>query len=101
MTEQAAIIALIILFFHATTWETHIFHGIRKYIPEEHKLAKPIYNCPICMTPWWGTLIYWLFFHIGFADWLLTVGAASGFGVISVVLIHAKDFFATNTKYDE
>lgn len=105
--ENALIIALIILFLHATTWDGHIFEGIRKYISEDSKISKPIYNCPICMTPWWGTVIYWLFFAGSYKvwstwqDWLLTVGAASGFGVISVILIHAKDFFSTNTKYIE
>ncbi len=98
---QAAIIALIIFFLHATTWDGHIFEGIRKLIDENSKISKPIYNCPICMTPWWGTVIYWLFFGWTFQDWLLTVGAASGFSVISVVLIHAKDFFSSNTKYEE
>lgn len=53
------------------------------------------------MTPWWGTLIYWIFFHVSFQDWLLTVGAAAGMSVISVVLIHAKDYYSTNTKYIE
>lgn len=56
------------------------------------------------MTPWWGTLIYWVFFGpIGppwfLADYVLTIGAASGFSVISVVIIHAKDYYSTNTKY--
>lgn len=101
MIEQAIIIALIVLFLHATTWDGHIFEGIRKLVDEDSKISKPIYNCPICMTPWWGTLIYWLFFNISLIDWLLTVGAASGFGVLSVILIHAKDFFSTNTKYIE
>lgn len=51
------------------------------------------------MTPWWGTLIYWVFFGTNLSDWLLTVGAAAGFSVISVVIIHAKDYYSTNTKY--
>lgn len=92
--ENSLIIALIILFLHATTWDGHIFSGIRKLIDEESTISKPIYNCPICMTPWWGTAIYWIFFNISVTDWLLTVGAAAGLSVISVVLIHAKDYFA-------
>jgi len=53
------------------------------------------------MTPWWGTLIYWLFFQVSLQDWILTVGAASGMSVISVILIHAKDYFSSNTKYEK
>ncbi len=94
MIENSLIIALIILFLHATTWDGHIFNGIRKLIDEDKKISKPIYNCPICMTPWWGTLIYGLFFHIGWLDWLLTIGAAAGISVIFVILIIAKEYFA-------
>ena len=43
------------------------------------------------MTPWWGTLIYWLFFNISWQDWLLTVGMASGLSVVSVVLLSIRD----------
>jgi hypothetical protein len=93
MIENSLVIALIIFFLHATTWDTHIFSGIRKLISEDSMISKPIYNCPICMTPWWGSLIYWLFFAHSFTDWLLTVGAAAGLSVISVILIYAKDYF--------
>lgn len=96
MIENSLIISLIILFLHSTTWDGHIFEKIRKWIKEDSKISKPIYNCPICMTPWWGTLIYWLFMHISFVDYLLTVGAASGLSVISVILIAAKDYFNKN-----
>jgi len=94
MIATALIISLIVLFLHATTWDGHIFEGIKKIIPPEGKLYKPIYGCPICMTPWWGTIIYMLFFDIGFKDWLLTIGAASGFSVLWVLIIDIKD----NTK---
>jgi hypothetical protein len=93
MIENSLIIALIILFLHATTWDGHIFQKVRKWISEDFNISKPIYNCPICMTPWWGTLIYLIFIHYSFSDYILTIGAASGLSVISVVLIAAKDYF--------
>lgn len=99
MIENSLIISLIILFLHATTWDGHIFAGIRKYIDEDSAISKPIYNCPICMTPWWGTLIYWIFYQNSIADWLLTVGAAAGFSVISVIMIIFKEYLAE--KKDE
>lgn len=68
-----------------------IFNGIKNLVSPERWIYKPIYGCPICMTPWWGTLIYWLFFHHSWQDWLLTVGTASGFSVVSVVLLSIRD----------
>lgn len=43
------------------------------------------------MCPWWGSLIYWIFFHNNIMDWLLTVGAASGFCVIGVVILAIRE----------
>ena len=91
MLQQAVVIALVIMFLNATTWEGMIFHGIRKLIDPEAAISKPIYNCPICMGPWWGTLIYILFFHESFKSYLLTVGAASGLCVIAVILLAIRE----------
>ena len=107
MLDTAVQIALIILAGHSFTWDGHIFNGIRKLISEDGKISKPIYNCPICMTPWWGTFFYWLVFD-GFNSeigttidiiriWFVTIGAATGFSVISVILIYAKDYFSART----
>jgi hypothetical protein len=94
MIATALIISLIVLFLHATTWDGHIFEGIKKVIKPVGKIYKPIYGCPICMTPWWGSIIYLLFFKVGFEHWLLTIGTASGFSVLWVLVIDIKD----NTK---
>ncbi|RCH55418.1 hypothetical protein DJ568_05865 [Mucilaginibacter hurinus] len=89
--EQAFIIALIVLFIHACTWKGMIFDGIKKIVEPKGHLYKPLYGCPICMTPYYGAVIYLLFFNVSFVNGLLTVAAASGFSVISVLLIDIKD----------
>ena len=91
MTEHALIIAMIVLFLHACSWRGMIFSGIKNLVPPRGMLYKPLYGCPICMTPWYGTLIYFLFFEPAVTSWLLTVGTASGFNVLSVLLIDIKD----------
>jgi hypothetical protein len=81
-------LALIILFIHSCTWDGMIFSFARKVIKEDTMLSKPIYNCPICMGPWWGTLMYVTLFGWGsWQEWVLVVGSASGFGVIFVIAI--------------
>jgi hypothetical protein len=51
MLTHAFIIAMIVLFIHASSWDGMIFEGIKKIIKPEGHLYKPIYGCPICMTP--------------------------------------------------
>jgi len=92
------IVAMMVLFLHATTWEGMIFEGIKKIIPPKGMLYKPIYGCPICMTPWWGTVIYLLTQDFDWKIWLLSIGCASGINVISVVLLSAREFFVNVNK---
>jgi hypothetical protein len=98
MIEHALSISLIVLFLHFCSWDGEIFAGIKKIIPPKGMLYKPIYGCAVCMTMWHGTYIYWIFFHVSFTDWLLTVFTASGFSVLWVVAIYVKDYCKEATK---
>jgi hypothetical protein len=91
MIINALTISLIILFIHACTWDGHIFEFVRTWIDEKKKISKPVYNCPICMTPYYGTVLWFIFFKSDFKDWFLTIGAAAGFSVLYVLFIEIKD----------
>jgi len=52
------------------------------------------------MTPYYGTIIYLLFFRLSFTDWLLTIGTAAGMSVISVILIDIKDGICLSVKQE-
>ena len=91
MIEHAFIIAMIVLFIHAVTWKGMILEDIKKFIKPEGYLYKPIYGCPICMSPYYGIIVYLLFFNVSFADGLLTVATACGLSVVSVLLIDIRD----------
>ena len=91
MIEQAVVIAMIVLFIHSTTWDGMIFSKVKDLIKPEGILYKPVYGCPICMTPWWGTLIYWIFFNVSLQDWLLTIGTAAGISVITITFLKYND----------
>jgi hypothetical protein len=95
---DALTISLIILFIHACTWKGQIFEGVKKLIPPEGKFYMPFYGCPICMTPWWGTAIYFIFFYWSWREWLLTIGAAAGFSVLWVLAIDIKDYLQPDKK---
>lgn len=107
------IIAMLVLFFHACTWDKQIFAGIRKLINEKSQISKPIYNCPICMSPYYGIPIYYLISitpiignSISISDWnfiqflqsILSIGVAAGFSVFSVIAIYIKDYCKSRTR---
>ena len=57
MLQIAFLIAFIIQFLHACTWEGMIFRGIAERLwTLPIWIKKPLFGCPICMTPWWGAL---------------------------------------------
>jgi hypothetical protein len=77
MLEQSLILSLIVFFLHVCTWEGHIFHGIHQLTSSwPDKLKKPVYDCPICMTPYWASifLLLWWAVHLPGTEW---IGAGS------------------------
>lgn len=92
MIIHALTISLIVLFLHACTWKGMIFEGIKKIVEPESKLHKPVYGCPICMSPWHGTYLYWMLYHVNVVDWVTTVFTAAGFSVLWVLAIDIKDY---------
>lgn len=91
-------ICMIVLFLHACSWDGMIFAGIKKVIKPESWLSKPLYGCPICMTPYYGSLIYWLFIGTSWQLWLLTVGMAAGMSVLVVVILALRELIIQNLK---
>lgn len=113
--ENSIIIALIIFAGHAMTWDGQIFAFVRKLIDEKKVIAKPIYSCPICMTPYYGTILWFLFFRISYvvdagevvkiigsvSDWFLCIAPATGLSVVSVIFIHINDYVKSRTRKEE
>lgn len=96
---QALLISMSVLFIHATTWDGMIMDWIKKIFNPDWYICKPLYTCPICMTPWWGSLIYYIFFWSG--DWkqyAITILAASGISVINVFGIYIMDYCKSRTR---
>ena len=93
MIEIAFIIALVVLFLHATTWEGMIFQIVAEKLRGLPAwVKKPLYDCPICMAPWWGSVILILMgLHSGEwfdpLTWLLLVFAAGGINTVLIYII--------------
>lgn len=88
MIGTAFCIAFIVLFMHTTTTEGHIFNRpaqwLENHLPEW--TIKPLFGCPICMTPYWGTALYLLLFdhHNGIKAGIATVATAAGISCLLV-----------------
>lgn len=58
MLTIAIITAVIVQFLHACTLEGMIFQGLRRACEKlPWYLKKPFYDCPTCMSMWWGPAI--------------------------------------------
>lgn len=84
---NSLILSLIVLFWVASCWDGFINSWIKKVINESSWIAKPIYICNICATPWYGSILYWMFIHNNIQDYFLTIGVASGISTVFYLLI--------------
>lgn len=88
MIEHALIISLTVLFWHACFWPGMVFGFIPELIPEllPKQIRKPLYDCVVCMTPWYGTLICIIFnnqLHVdSLLEFVLTIFIAAGINVL-------------------
>lgn len=54
------VISMIINSINVCFWENHIFQKIGDRF-EDYKIWKPIAGCIICMSPWWGSAMCFVF----------------------------------------
>lgn len=92
--EFAAIIALSVFAIYYTMQPGEIFGKLgdwfSKHLPSA--IHSPVFDCPVCMTPWYGSLLYALM--IGFHDfwsWFMAVIPAMGLNAVLVKLFPDKD----------
>ncbi len=81
--KRAIIISFIVIAIWATMLPNMIFGKIRD-IEMPDWLATPLYDCPICQTPWYGTILYVIFFRQNWVEWILVIGVAMGINTIFV-----------------
>ncbi len=91
MIEKIVIIALIVIAIWATMLYGMIFQFIRYWaiIKEEDEhgpakyripkwMVKPLFDCTTCMTPYYGSAVYWLIWGNSVKEWVFVVIAAMG-----------------------
>lgn len=88
--ERILIIALTVLFIHITTWKGMInewFLNLSRPWPEW--IRKPLLSCPICMTPWWGALLFLIgaVQFVSILDSIIVLFAAGGLNAVLIYVI--------------
>ena len=86
-----------------------IFHELSEKLESwPEGLRKPLYECPICMTPWWGIIIYLVGHYVGMHEFseltiqriLFTVFTAAGINTIFLIINKIYDTLFTHDKGD-
>lgn len=76
-------IALVVLLIWQTFREGHIFEFWSRWLSDlPEKLQKPLHSCPICMTPWYGSILWVLFADNNFILYAMSILCAAGINVI-------------------
>ncbi len=87
MLSHALIIAFAIFGYYSCFWEKMIFGGgaawLKQRLPEY--LCKPLFECPICMVPWYGVPLY-LYLWGWNKELVPIIFAAMGINAIVVVI---------------
>lgn len=86
MIEHVVIIGLCVFAIYYTMLEGEIFGGLGTWFYEHlpHKLHQSIFECPICMVPWYGGTIYCImgWYNGSIREYVFTLMATMGFNYI-------------------
>lgn len=79
MIERAFIIAMLVLSIWYTMKEGEIFESLglwfEKNLPKA--IHPPVFECPVCMSPWYGSALYVIIFGVNWW-WPVVVITAMG-----------------------
>lgn len=93
MTEQITIIALLVLSIHYTMQPDEIFGKLGDWL-EDHlpdAIHPAVFACPVCMTPHYGSALYWLIpWQHELWQWPVVVIGAMGVNVVINKWTHEK-----------
>jgi len=95
--QSALVIAMVCQFIHATTWKDMILGKFRLYISQMHPIVlKALFDCPICMVPYYGFLCFKTFPKEFTTNFFLTLLVAGGINATLVYLKKEKSNERTN-----
>lgn len=83
MIEHSLIIAFIVLAIHYTMQDGEIFGKLGNWFANNlpHAIHQPVFDCNVCMTPWYGSAMYVAIWGVNW-QWPVVVIAAMGMNVL-------------------
>ena len=84
MLEHSLIIALLVLAIWYTMQEGEIFAGLGRFF-EKHlpaKIQPPLWECNVCMTPYYGSLLYIVIYGV---NWQLPIVVICAMGINAAI----------------
>lgn len=79
------------MFIWACFLEGMIFGFVRKFleIRISEYLQQPLFDCPVCMTPYYGSVAYWLIVLSGkwqgdWIEWIIVILVAAGINTVFI-----------------
>lgn len=84
MIEKIFIISFIVFAIHYAMKEGEIFGFLGNWLYEKlpEVLHNPVFDCVVCMAPWYGSILYWTIWHGQVVEWLVVVIASMGLNSI-------------------
>lgn len=84
MIEKILAVSFIVQAIYYTMKPGEIFCQLGYFLKGllKTKWHNPIFSCPVCMCPWYGSAVYWIFFHVSAIEWILIVLSATGLNAV-------------------
>lgn len=107
MLTNIVIISILVFAIWYLFLEQEIFGFVNSWFGgRDKKWQKPLYTCPACMAPWWGTLIYFGLHYAGIENFsnirwstiLITVLGSLGLNAILLKLFGKDDLIIKELK---
>lgn len=91
MLEQSILTCFFVFAVWATMLEGMIFGKIREVGDDvlADWVRYPLYECPICMSFWYGSVFYWIFFGESIKGWLVVIFGTMGLAAIIIKFLKA------------
>lgn len=95
MLEQSVIIAFLVLSIWYTFQEGEIFGFVQRW--SYLKAAPALFDCNVCMSPWWGSIIYFMLWGVNW-QWPVVVLSAMGINA-AINKLSPKDRIDVDNHY--
>jgi len=83
MLEKIVIIMALVWAVNCLFWENMILSWIAEGLATlTNNIKKPLFDCVICGTPWYGSFFYWVIWGDSWQEWLIVIFSAMGINAI-------------------